>query len=253
MINSGRHDERVRSWGRTQHALAGLTDLHALDALHEQWAVTDEVLLALLQEHRSGDQIAGRTVLQFLLPGLIRISCRRTAWGGFESALPFAWIRISRFPIERCRKGVAGRILLDVLNDLTESGSRPSAPSVATVPVPAHDACALADSPGVDAYDSPIEAQVTDFSSATPLHRALELLLWARNEGVLSPAETMLLAESYIETDGSPQHNLELAARYGIKYTALRTRQSRAVRRLAAAVRADPEAAINAPRLLRVA
>jgi hypothetical protein len=230
MVDSRRHDDAVAEWSARHHALASIQSLQDLDDVRRERAVTDELLLALIIEHQEGDALAGRVALQLLLPGLVNTARRCSRPDAFEAALAAAWARLSSFPADRCPTGVPGRILLDVLHEITEVRKRRpfEEPAGSTTEVtdlvrPSAGA-AIEDAVGVHgAPDSCLEA--------------IQLLLWARAAGVLTFAEATLLGQTYIATEGDTHSNRRLAAAYGITETCLRARQSRAVRRLAAAVR----------------
>lgn len=235
MLARGRHDQTVRGWSRRHEPLAEAASLRDLDELHRCFAVDDALLLALIAEHQGGDRLAGRVLLQFLLPGLVKTSRRCTRPDAFEAAVAAAWSRLADYPAERCRKGVAGRILLDVLHEITEVRRRRTWEDAVgnAHDVEDHDRN-LARRGG---HSRPVEEAVEGLT--TPCLEALRLLLLARDAGVLTAAEATLLAETYVSADDDGQSNQRLAAKYGITQTCLRARQSRAVRRLAAAVRAD--------------
>jgi len=78
----------------------------------------NEVLGRLLLAART-DDVAGRVVLQRLLPGLVACSRR---WGGhrrggsvdaFDELLSAVWVIIREFPVERRRGNLAGKLLRD--------------------------------------------------------------------------------------------------------------------------------------------
>jgi len=85
---------------------------------------TDAPLLALLALART-DRLAGRTLLQWLLPALktradrIAYPCQRRdeVW---EALLYFAWELICCYPLERRRARVAANLVLDVLHHTTQ-------------------------------------------------------------------------------------------------------------------------------------
>lgn len=78
----------------------------------------DEILLALVQL-ASSDDLAGRVVLQHLLPGLIDRSRRhrsfRDSTDPMEIVVPVAWIAIRSYDTERRRRHVASSLLSDAL------------------------------------------------------------------------------------------------------------------------------------------
>ncbi len=78
----------------------------------------DEMLLALVRLART-DDLAGRVVLQHLLPGLIDQSKRyrsfREPTDPMELAVPMAWIAIRSYDTERRIRHVASSLLSDAL------------------------------------------------------------------------------------------------------------------------------------------
>lgn len=99
-----------------------LTNTATLDAA-KRWthnasaADADQVLLALVRRSTTGDQIAARVLMQFLMPGIARI-VRRWADGigraDTEAAVVAAvYDRIRNYPLERRPGKVAANILLD--------------------------------------------------------------------------------------------------------------------------------------------
>jgi hypothetical protein len=99
--------------------------LHDLDELlvatqrtGEVHRTDDDVLLALVALART-DDLAGRVVLQRLLPGLIAQSRRyrsfRDPTDPLEVAVPSAWIAIRCYDVERRTRHVAASLLSDSL------------------------------------------------------------------------------------------------------------------------------------------
>jgi hypothetical protein len=129
--------------------------------------------------------------------------------------------------------GVPGRILLDVLHEITEVRKR------RPLEEPAGTTCEVAELTRATEADNPVEAAVGARATSDSCLEAIRLLLWARAVGAITFAEATLLGQTYIATEGDAHSNRRLAAAYGIAETSLRARQSRAVRRLAAAVRSE--------------
>jgi DNA-binding CsgD family transcriptional regulator len=120
--------DRTRSWGEDHpdHPLSTLvamsTDLddivHATQRGAMPAGVGDAILLRLVELART-DELAGRVVVQRLLPGLISRSLR---YRGFhdtidpvELAVPAAWLAIRSYDTDRRRHHVAASLLSDAV------------------------------------------------------------------------------------------------------------------------------------------
>ena len=118
-------------WQKQQPQLCRFGSSHQLLVfLHSAPAEqTDAPLLALLALART-DRLAGRTLLQWLLPALktradrIAYPCQRRdeVW---EALLYFAWEVICCYPLERRRARVAANLVLDVLHHTTQELHQP--------------------------------------------------------------------------------------------------------------------------------
>ena len=125
-LASGRVAEVFPRWRRQQPQLRRFRSPHNLLAfLHSAPAEqTDGPLLALLTLART-DRLAGRTLLQWLLPALktradrIAFPCQRRdeVW---EALLYSGWEVICCYPLERRRARVAANLVLDVLHHTTQ-------------------------------------------------------------------------------------------------------------------------------------
>lgn len=119
----------ARSWAHlvpAEHPLAAVIEhLDDLDQLlaatqrpSESQPTDDDVLLVLVALART-DDLAGRVVLQRLLPGLIARSRRyrsfRDPTDPLEVAVPLAWIAIRCYDVERRTRHVAASLLSDSL------------------------------------------------------------------------------------------------------------------------------------------
>lgn len=114
-------------WCARQPALHGFSNVDALvrflhddgDAAARERARKDELLGALVALARD-DTLAGRVVLQALLPGLKEAAARRlfeqrerdAFW---ESLLAHTWTRICTYPLEVRPRSIAANVLLDSL------------------------------------------------------------------------------------------------------------------------------------------
>ena len=119
----------ARTWGRQlpdDHPLTEVID--RLDDLDQVLTATqhscqshrydDDVLLALVRLART-DELAGRVVLQHLLPGLIakarRYRSYRDQSDPLEIAVPMAWIAIRSYDVDRRCHHVASSLLSDAV------------------------------------------------------------------------------------------------------------------------------------------
>lgn len=101
-------------WARLHPALVGLTDLaDVLDARRDP-ARADEILRALAEE-AGRDLLATRTLLQALLPGLLRLAATtgNDDPAAADELIALAWERIRTYPVAR-EGSVAANVLLDV-------------------------------------------------------------------------------------------------------------------------------------------
>lgn len=114
-IASGLAAQRaVRRWGAAHPALRGTTDLNEVLERRRDPCQGRQVLTALAALSRS-DELAARTLLQALLPGIVRLA--NTAgydhWGASDEMVALAWERIRTYPTDR-PGSVSGNVLLDV-------------------------------------------------------------------------------------------------------------------------------------------
>lgn len=107
--------EAVERWRRSDVVLADLKCADDVLALRRDVHRADEVLRALV-ERAPTDPVAGRVVLQSILPGLVRIACwyadddpESTA----SDVIAIAWERICSYPAHRAGD-VAPNLLFDV-------------------------------------------------------------------------------------------------------------------------------------------
>jgi DNA-directed RNA polymerase specialized sigma24 family protein len=104
----------VIRWANAHQALAGLVDLDDVLAARRQAGRADPILRALVTM-AADDDLAARTLLQALLPGLVHLA--RTAGNddhdAVEELISLAWERIRTYPVGR-EGSVAGNVLLDV-------------------------------------------------------------------------------------------------------------------------------------------
>ena len=102
----------VAVWGHRHHELAGCGDLAAV--LRTVRADPDPVLGALLSENAAGCAVAGRVVLQALLPKMV-LMAGRDPQAGLDDYLGALWLRICDYPLERRPRQIAANLTLDTL------------------------------------------------------------------------------------------------------------------------------------------
>ena len=225
-------------WSTTEAALAGITSLQQLvTRIDEGSREEDDALLgALIRLAQSGQTMAGRTVLQAMLPKLTRFS--HTTRPTRESAQPedhrhvivaTFWTVLATYPIHRRASRVAAGLALDTLHALT-ADTRAAAMEI---PV---------DADALDYWTENLFEVERDvlrgedgLSSDADL---LEVIAWGIDSGALSGDDAAVLTRVYLPEEGKPS-SAAVAAEWGLSPTALRQRCSRARRRLIAAVQVD--------------
>jgi len=106
---------RFMRWVATHPELAGL---HSVDDLLEARRDPERapVLLSILAALSPTDDLAARTLLQAVVPGIVRLATRTAKDDphAIEELVSLAWERIRTYPTTR-NGAVAGNILLDVM------------------------------------------------------------------------------------------------------------------------------------------
>ena len=102
-------------WGRRDPRIAGLRDLHELLELRRRDPAAGAAILRTLASLAPTDNLAGRTLLQALVPGLGRLAraAGRDDPGAVDELVSLAWERIRTYPDDR-PGSVAANVLLDV-------------------------------------------------------------------------------------------------------------------------------------------
>jgi hypothetical protein len=106
--------EALRRWSVRHHALAGFGDLDDVLVGRRDPDAAQAILLALARL-APGDEVAARTLLQALLPGLVRMALTgfREDPDAFEHMTALAWERIRTYPQQRLGS-VAANVIIDV-------------------------------------------------------------------------------------------------------------------------------------------
>lgn len=228
----------VRRWGRLESALAGYgRPGDIVDAIDQSGgAQTDMLLLALVRLFQGGHQLAGRVVLQTMLPKLIRITLRTSptstdnAWTEDRHHITIAefWDVLATYPIGRRPSKVASNLALDTLHRV--SGTRRPEEAIPVdpteLPIGAH---------GLPAYTFDHDAAAGEINADADL---VQVITWGVARGTITPDEGSLLAASYLPDPGASGF-AAAAAELGLSQAAVRQRCSRASRRLTDAVRTE--------------
>jgi hypothetical protein len=232
----------LAGWGRTHPALAGCGSLPELLSriCDGERAARDRVLLELLELSHEGDRLAGRVVLQAMLPKAVRLAMsivrRPDVLGDQEEALARAvaamWQVIATYPLTARPGRVSANLALDTLA-LVQRGHTGSSYFPPTFPEhPYADLTEL--SPATQPDPEPGD-------DGRPAEDQLQnLLAWAVRTGVLQPCEGQWMTRIYLgpTRGGYPTEGPAVAAELGISWVALRQRCHRLARRLGQAAEA---------------
>jgi hypothetical protein len=193
----------------------------------------DALLVGLLTRAQDGDRLAGRTVLQAMLPAAVRIALaitqRPDVLGdrdeAFALVLAALWQIIATYPVTARPAKVPANLYLDTLA-LVRRGSTSSKHRTAKVfPEQSYADIRMAVEPsqfdaGQDDPVGPADAQLCT------------VLAWAVRTCVVRLDEARLLARVYGLDGGSVDTGPAIAAELGISWPALRQRCHRIARRV---------------------
>ena len=238
---------QVRRWAEAEPALAAAASPHDLLARidHADQSVTDDMLIALIRLTQDGQQLAGRVLLQAMLPKLARISRSfRQAHGADlraprerqHLAVAAFWEVLHSYPAGRRHRTVAGNLALETLHLLTQD-LRKQAPDLPLdledePDLHSHNVVGVAEStqPGVQDVGSGITAEAD----------LIDVVTWGVEVHAITGEEAALLVRVYLP-DPALAGSAAIAEHLGTTPAAVRQRCSRARRRLIDAVRADAE------------
>lgn len=219
----------VRSWGHTALAQAQQPG-DVLDAIDET-ENPDLILGALLELHQATDPIAGRVLLQAMLPALMNRAwrCRMpreddTYDARTQAAVTAFWTVIGR--VKPTAK-IAEALTLATVHEMTYWTRRGSV-SGWELDTEIRD--------DVDETRAHVTVENRTVGTVDADSELLELLIWATKTGALSRADAQLLTDTYLSGTTTADHD-RAAARTGISTQACRKRVTRARQRLTAAVR----------------
>jgi len=215
----------------------------------------DQVLVGLLERAQDGDRMAGRVVLQTMLPAAVRlaraITSRPDVLGDTDEAfalvLAALWQVIATYPVATRRSKVPANIYLDTLALVRRGHTSSTHRSALVFCEQSYADIRTAAEPGrldagQDDLAGPADAQLCT------------VLAWAVRSGVLRLDEARLLARVY-GLDGSPAGaGPAVAAECGLSWPALRQRCHRLARRVGlAAVAAGIDSVVQHGAVLNAA
>lgn len=117
------HPHAPYAWRRDCAAFASASGL--VEALAAIRTDPDAALHHLLIAHAGGDALAGRVVLQAVLPKLVRMALVDAA-ASLDDYLAAAWERIANYPTDARRTSVAANLALDTLKTVKREQRRPA-------------------------------------------------------------------------------------------------------------------------------
>ncbi len=206
-----RHRGSVHRWSRGHDALAGCESL--ADVLLAAQGQPDAVLGALLTEVSTGDRVAGRVVLQALLGRMVQMAGRDRA-AGIGDYVAALWCQIHAYPVAARPELIAANLALDTLKAvvrerrwLREGEVSPWPPEV------------FRD----ELLGRPVAEDDEPLSAA-------EVLRTGVDHGLIDAPTHQVLVSVYVDE----LSGVEAADRHWSSAGSVRTRCSRAVRRLAA-------------------
>lgn len=237
----------VRRWGRLEPALAGHSrPCDIVDAIdHAAFTQKDQLLAALTRLFHDGQQLAGRVVLQTMMPKLVRITLRTTptstdnAWLEDRHHITLAefWDVLSTYPLHRRPNKIASNLAMDTLHRV--SGARRRDPVIPLDPIELADSLPHPSSGLPSSELGPVwelKARAEPLSDLRVDASLIEVVTWGITRQVLTVDEGAMLVAAYPprrQRTGIP----DAAQRWGITKEAVRQRCCRAKRRLADAVR----------------
>jgi len=233
---SSRAASAVRNWALREPALAGCERpgdvVDRIDAAPS--GGKDAILLALIRLTQGRDQLAGRVVLQAMLPKVGRLTNRTRhtdsddAWIEDRRHIAVAqmWQVIAAYPTERRPRKVAANLALDTLHRITE-GTRGARADIPLTPEAVSDLVGAV----FDEIVLPGELPETPDLDA--------VLRWALERRVLTRDDAALIAFVYLGRGAPGSRSQEAARRLGLTPAAVRQRCSRIRGRLAAGLDSD--------------
>jgi hypothetical protein len=257
MASSGR---TIRRWARAEPALEGLATpgavVDAVDAADN--GRKDDLLGALVRLFHDKQDLAGRIVLQAMLPKLARIALSAVPESGNQASfveesrhetLAEFWDVLASYPIQRRPQSVAGGLALDTLNRVVRSRKQHhQAQTLEYVPVePAEFAQVVP--PGERSsrishllYDravSSLHYSERTPGSIDPNSELIDVIVWGVRNNTISLDDGQMLLDVYVPGKGTGWGFTDVAERRGWSADRVRQRCLRATRRLTDAVRIE--------------
>lgn len=239
--------DAIIRWAHRHETLRGFTRpgdiVDAIDAASP--ADKDAVLTALIALFHDRHQLAGRVILQAMLPKLSRLASgsrpnaadAATIEDRRHAVIAEFWDVLAHYPLARRPTTVAGNLALDTLHRL--GGAQPPSVEIALAPAV------------VDALSHRTSATERCTRSSGEMRGPLgglstdgdltEVTSWALARHVITAAEADLIVTIYTPHSGAHGSYgfTAVATELGITTAAVRQRCSRAVRRLTTAVRSE--------------
>lgn len=215
--------DRARRWAHDDPSdpltavVAGIDDLDAIIAATQRGAADGDRILLRLVELAPRDELAGRVVVQRLLPGLIARSIRYRSYGDgidpVEVVVPAAWLALRAFDTEVRRRHVAASLISDAVFNAFRA------------PLRRRSATELVRSPGRFEYVAAATAE------PTALEELADVVRDARRAGV--PAGDLELVNRLVEESVAT-----VAGERQVTTRTIRNHRARAVERIRTAVAA---------------
>lgn len=247
---------QIRRWARHELVLEPYSTPEAILAAIDAGSPADKdaLLLALIRLSHAGQRLAGRVVLQAMLPKLAKIShygetgiSSTSTWAEERRHVTLAefWEVLASYPVQRRPQRVAANLALDTLNRITQ-GAAASRPR--DVLVDPQDPLDNANTTTRSPFDQPTTAtkDIQDYDLD-------ELIRWALQGDVLTRDEGEILTIAYIRPKGEGYGFHEAGIRFGLTETAVRKRCQRATQKLTHAVQAELHSAASDQTRLHVA
>ena len=229
----------LRRWAKHLPRLANHSRLSDIvdDIDRSPKAEKDQILLALIKLFHDGHPLAGRVVLQAMLPGISTIRPSKAVVDTSESiedrqhaTLAEFWTTLSDYPHTRTTS-VAANLMLDTLNRVSDTKARLPTP-IAVDPATLQ---AVTEEP----YEGDFETATACITEDTDI---ADLLTWGQERGHITTAEVALLTAVYVTAPYRHTGACDYATattRFGISARTVRRRCAAATSRLTEAIRCE--------------
>lgn len=257
----------MRRWARTEPALTGMrSPAHIVDTIDAgDYDTKDRLLAALIRLHHAGQQLAGRIVLQCMLPAISNTarqlgrrrnptqSVRFDAWEEHRHhAVSAFWDVLADYPISRREHRVAANLSKETWRRLSNEAriedTDPTTPGMTSdgwLGAQNHPFTRVTMStPGTNLPVDPVANTIrvdtveAHIECLTELHDmdADDLIRWAHEHGVITTPDAEALTHVYTTSGGGYD---AIITTHQISYTAARQRVARARARMITAIRAE--------------